>query len=618
MSAPALQLATLDPPETVEARLIVNGRYRIPDPETHKSRLWTRATTFAKTVADEYHLQRWNQRMLAAGLVLRQDLYAAVAAAMPADLGDQTKEERERLNGLCRDAMDAAGSAKGSNLGTALHAFTDAVDSGRQIIIPAPWDADVAAYQTAMAAHGITIDAAYVEKIITVPALGVAGKFDRILTWQRSRPIGDLKTAKSLDLGWGEIAIQLALYAHAETIYTPGPDGTPGLHEPMPAVDQERALVMHLPVGRGECLIYEVDIAAGWEAAQLVLGVREWRRRKNLARPVDAVQAPELGSVGEFSTRKDESVPGNSEAPDRDARPSSTEPTHIAEPLNQVVTALQPTDPFAGLPDDNGHPQIDRAAKRAWLMERRETLIAIPGGREALAERWPTGVPTLPQSNQHTADQLAQIEQALIDAEAAVRAPFRERPDPTDFANIVVPNEHPRVLEMVRRGRALPPDLEQSVFAAARHEKVPRLSTGRVTEAHLAILDRLITQAETEADARSQRINNALAVAAEHGVGPASLCGVLGAADVSHIHGPALQLLDDLVDAVAHPDRILVERDGALVVDQPAAVLLAYGKDRGRVWRAGQVAAKANGLEPPENSDAVLAHPLLAAVITAV
>lgn len=601
MSAPVLQLATLDPPQAADVKLIVNGRYQIPDPVTGKSKLWTRATTFAKTIADEFHLQRWNQRMLAIGLVLRQDLYAAVAAAMPADVGDQTKEERERLNGLCRDAMNAAGSAKGSNLGSALHTFTDAVDSGRQIIIPAPWDRDVSAYRTAMDAHEIGVDPRFVEQIITVPSLGVAGKFDRILTWQGRRPIGDLKTAKSLDLGWGEIAIQLALYAHAETIYTPGPEGAPGVHQPMPKVDQERALVMHLPVGQGECFLYEVDIAAGWEAAQLVLGVRGWRRRRDLAQQINAItRAPEPPPAPVAET----------------AAPARGEPTQIGAPLDRVVASLAPApDAFAGLPDDDGNPRPDRAVKWEWLKGRRDTLCTVPDGRERLAARWPAGVPTFTQSSDHTLDQLEVIRQVLTTVEAEVRAPFAE-PDPTDPANVVVANDDPRLLELVRRGMALPPDLEQSVFAAARHEKVPRLSTGRITQAHLAIVRRLITQAENEARPRRERISNAVTVTGERGVTPKSLCEVLGAADLDHLHGPALQLLDDLADAVL--SGLLAERDGALIVDRPADLLAAYGDDRGRLWRAGQHAAKANGWEIPKDSDAVLAHPLLAAVLAAV
>jgi hypothetical protein len=557
MSAPVLQFATLDP-EPVEKKLIVNGRYRIPDPLTDKPRLWTRATTFAGTIADAYNLERWKQRNLAVGLVLRQDLYASVAAAMPADLSEQTNEERERLNGLCRDAMDAAGSAKGSNLGSALHTFTEKVDAGQRVLIPAPWDRDIAV--------------------------------DRINHYQGRQPIGDVKTAKSLDFSWTEIAIQLALYAHAETIYTPAPNGGPGVHEPMPEVDQEIALIMHLPVGRAECFIYQVDIAAGWEAAQLVLGVRNWRKRRDLAQQVNLI----------------------TKAPETD---SATEPVHISQPLALVATALQ-ADPFAGLPDENGKPQIDRMAKRAWLLERRETLIAIDGGREALAAVWPTGVPTLMAADDHTADQLHLIDRALWAAEGAVTAPLPEREDPTDAANIAVANDDARVVELKRRLDLLPPDLAAAVAAENRRTKAcPNLDTGRLTVARLAALEPIVAAAENEYAPRAQKISGELAMAAEKGVSEAALCAVLGVPSARHIHGHVIDQLVTLADALGL--NLLKEVDGVIVVDNPASILSAepYRDNRSRLLSAGREVAKAQGLESPKDSDACLSHPLIAAYL---
>jgi hypothetical protein len=76
-----------------------------------------------------------------------------------------------------------------------------------------------------------------------------------------------------------EIALQLAIYSRATHWYDP----TSGQLHPMPNVDQDKALVMHLPVGKATCTLYEVDIAAGWDAVQLALDVRAWRQRKDLA-----------------------------------------------------------------------------------------------------------------------------------------------------------------------------------------------------------------------------------------------------------------------------------------------------------------------------------------------
>jgi hypothetical protein len=123
----------------------------------------------------------------------------------------------------------------------------------------------------------------YIERIVVVPDLKVAGTLDRIVDPGGQAPlqIADVKTGKDLSYGWLEIAIQLALYAHAEAMWN---DQTQ-TYEPVPALDLDHAMVMHLPVGKAQCDLYSVDIAAGWEAAQVCQAVRQWRSRRNLANP---------------------------------------------------------------------------------------------------------------------------------------------------------------------------------------------------------------------------------------------------------------------------------------------------------------------------------------------
>lgn len=245
------------------------GRYVIPDPVTGQKRSWTRATTVASTLSDKFGLQQWAQRMTARGLVVRPDLFARVAACDP--------DDKQQLNRLVDDAKEAAAASSGANLGTALHSFTEQLDRGVAVNAPAPWDADLAAYQHTLAVNGVVIDQAYVENIVTLPVQGVAGTFDRLVDLGGTLTVADLKTGSFLD--WHEIAIQLALYAHAETIYDPATR----THTPMPPVDQQRALVIHLPAGKATCELWTVDIEQGWEAAQQALQVREWRTRKSLA-----------------------------------------------------------------------------------------------------------------------------------------------------------------------------------------------------------------------------------------------------------------------------------------------------------------------------------------------
>lgn len=254
------------------------GRYLIPDPVTGKERSWTRATTWAATVADTFGLTQWELRMAAIGLARRQDLLVGVAAVLDPDSPDG----KRKLNKLVDQAKDAAHAGARATIGTALHSFVEAIDGGREVQVPAPFDRDIDAYRRAMVP--IKVSPNYLEKICVVRELGVAGTMDRVVRLPASRlpMIGDVKTGRDLSYSWTEIAIQLALYAHADTVYDP----TRERHGRMLPVDQERALVIHLPASEARCQLYIVDIAAGWEMALTCGKVRDWRKRKDLAQPL--------------------------------------------------------------------------------------------------------------------------------------------------------------------------------------------------------------------------------------------------------------------------------------------------------------------------------------------
>jgi predicted GIY-YIG superfamily endonuclease len=212
------------------------GRYLLPDPATGQERAWTRATTWAKTLSDT----------------------------------------------------------------TGLHKFTERHDRGEHIEPPAPWDADLAAYATTITAAGITISPAHIERITPVPDLAVAGTLDRITAVPgHGLVIADVKTAHDLRYSWGEIAIQLAIYAHGAGLWT----GTG--YDPMPEVSQTRALVIHLPAGQARCDLHWIDIQAGWDAAKLAAHARAWRCRRDLAEPFTAGEGPGGGPRNVLIRRQD-------------------------------------------------------------------------------------------------------------------------------------------------------------------------------------------------------------------------------------------------------------------------------------------------------------------------
>jgi hypothetical protein len=276
--------APVEPPRDGKGRYLlpIPGSSRIdqatgqPIPGTLERKPHTRVTNIAKLVRDSYNLEQWGLRMAVKGVGLRADLHMAAAAA---DIDD-----KRTLNDIAKQAKDAAAASKGANIGTALHSFTEQVDRGLPVAPPPPYDADVDAYRATMAAHGLTVHPWWIERVLYHPELLIAGTTDRLLMapgWDRPR-IGDLKTGGFLS--YDEIALQLALYAYAPCWYDAATD-TFGFTADT-GVDREKAVVIHLPQGTGSCTVYEVDIAAGWEAVQLALAVRDWRRRRDIARPL--------------------------------------------------------------------------------------------------------------------------------------------------------------------------------------------------------------------------------------------------------------------------------------------------------------------------------------------
>jgi hypothetical protein len=258
------------------------GRYRVPHPVSGRVMPWTRATTFAKTISDTYTLNMWGRRMTILGLVQRPDLYALAAQCK-----DPT-DDKDKLNSIAEKAAEHAGSKSAANLGTALHGFTETHDRGEKQFVPEPWDRDLAAYRTALAAQGVTVVPGMIERLIVVELYSVAGTLDRIVRLDEPCPIcdrelaiGDVKTGRTLEYGWIEIAVQLAIYAHADAIF----DKVTKTFERMPEVCPHTALVFHLPVAQATCTVYDVNIQQGWELAGLCYTVRLARRMKDLAVP---------------------------------------------------------------------------------------------------------------------------------------------------------------------------------------------------------------------------------------------------------------------------------------------------------------------------------------------
>lgn len=259
------------------------GRPLVVPPEGGRPVAYTRCTTYVDALEDKYNLQRWQQRMVALGMADRPDLVLAAGAH---------RDDRDELNRIVDQAMDAAQAHAAAGVGTSLHKLTEQLDRG-QIPGPVPeaYRADLDAYAAATA----KLEIVGIERFSVLDELKIGGTHDRTVRYQGRDYIADIKTG-SVEFGALKIAMQLAVYSRS-VLYDPATRERTPLE-----VDQDRAIVIHLPAGQGRCELHWVDIAAGWEAVQVATQVRQWRKRRGLLTPLTDVSAEITAEIAAAST----------------------------------------------------------------------------------------------------------------------------------------------------------------------------------------------------------------------------------------------------------------------------------------------------------------------------
>ncbi|MGW4158684.1 hypothetical protein [Streptomyces sp. NPDC004788] len=269
-----------------------------------KPKGYTRTTTFIDCIEDKSALIDWGKRMVLVGAAKRADLVDKALGLDPEDPAD-----KKTLNLLSEQATDASGANDKRERGTHLHNLSELVDAGRPLPPTAsPQDVeDMGAYLIETSV--LTIKA--VEQFVVVDELGVAGTFDRMAEYDGPGPDGeplsgdficDLKTG-SVEYGGLKMAAQLAcysrgvLYDHTRFPVDAGDDAAVAefkrsvidvrdaarAYRPLPPVNQDWGVIIHLPAGEAACTLYWVDLNLGWEAAQLALNIRRMRSRSRKA-----------------------------------------------------------------------------------------------------------------------------------------------------------------------------------------------------------------------------------------------------------------------------------------------------------------------------------------------
>ncbi|MFI5840528.1 hypothetical protein ACIA8K_12550 [Catenuloplanes sp. NPDC051500] len=269
-----------------------------------------RSSKAAGTLEDRSNLERYGKRMTLRGAALLH----------PADLrraGDIDLEDpvgKREMNRLVERAERLSGSNAKAERGNHLHDLSEYVDRNE----PLPAHAseqdriDMAAYMLSTS----MLKQIHIEQFTVCSQLKLGGTPDRVSFYDGPDPDGrpagnlitDLKTG-SVDYGELKMAIQLGTYSRSKfydhtRFQLPEHDPTDlkarwaaiskfkrqsfsaedavAAYRPLPDVNPNWGLIIHLPAGTGQCTVYWINLKVGWAAAQLAMQVRESRGTKVL------------------------------------------------------------------------------------------------------------------------------------------------------------------------------------------------------------------------------------------------------------------------------------------------------------------------------------------------
>ena len=267
------------PPEGREYRPTYSrGRYALTNPHTGKPDTFTRVTTGAHSLDSTEGLDGWKTGNVVLGLKDNPDLLEDL------DLYADPADVRRQVRRIADKAQEAAGANQAAELGTAIHAWTEAVERDGVALedVPDLFQPYVRAYLEALADYGITTVPDMVERIVYNSGTGWVGTLDRIYRLaDGTHVIGDVKTSKTLRYGWLGFSVQFACYADATHMLRLDGSGW----DLMPPVSRDYAVVAHLPSNQpGVCELATFDLHAGRE--HLDLAVQVYRARQEAEKRV--------------------------------------------------------------------------------------------------------------------------------------------------------------------------------------------------------------------------------------------------------------------------------------------------------------------------------------------
>lgn len=249
-----------------------------------------RATSHAKVLGDSSNLTDWRLRATVLGLARNPELLDDLHVDGASHLTELDFSAKLALSSIANQAARRVGADDGSDFGTKLHGYLEAVLEGVVTFdqVPEMLRPYLLVIFEAMRRHNLAFVAQMVERTVFIPATGMVGTFDfLVMDEHETLIVGDLKTSGSIDYSWLSIGVQLGQYAGATLILSR--DGS--CWEPMPQVSQVIGKVISVPNDEPvpSARIYTVNLALGQEmvkTANRVKAISEAARR--------AASTPEL------------------------------------------------------------------------------------------------------------------------------------------------------------------------------------------------------------------------------------------------------------------------------------------------------------------------------------
>ena len=235
----------------------------------------TRATTHAKLLGDSSTLADWQVRGAVLGLARNPELLETLNLGDAKHLSELDFSGRRAISWVAKQASRRVGGDDGSDFGTKLHGYLQAILEGTVTMEQVP--EILRPYLTvafeSMRRHKLSFVSGMTERTVFIPATGMVGTFDfMVMTEDGTLAIGDLKTSNSIDYSWLSIAVQLAQYASSTLMLS-----WDGSHwEPMPAVSQVMAKVLSIPKDSPTptSRVYSVNLELGLEMVQMANRVK--------------------------------------------------------------------------------------------------------------------------------------------------------------------------------------------------------------------------------------------------------------------------------------------------------------------------------------------------------